>query len=104
MAGAVGLALAERGWAWRSLDGAFLMWFYETGQTTCARCAYYGTVTCGLPGLIAPMLTERKAADSLPPARIRSHLRLDLWILVFLTGLYALQRWLLPWRQMTEPS
>lgn len=71
-------------------SGVFLAWFYETGRTTCARCAYYGTAKCGLPGLIAPLLTERKSAASLSDERIRSHLHLDLWILVFLNAVYAL--------------
>ena len=76
--------------------GVLLAWFYETGRTTCSRCAYYGTAKCGLPGLIAPLLTERKAAASILLAQIRSHRYLDVWILVLLNGIYYLQPWLLP--------
>lgn len=94
--GALAIAFAESGWLGAAASGVLLAWFYETGRTTCARCAYYGTAKCGLPGLIAPLLTEKKPAASLPPERIRSHLYLDLSILVFLNGLYAVQPWLLP--------
>ena len=94
--GALAIAFAESGWLGAAASGVLLAWFYETGRTTCARCAYYGTAKCGLPGLIAPLLTAKKSAESLSPERIRSHLQLDLWILVFLNGLYSLQPGLLP--------
>lgn len=94
--GALAIAFAESWWLGAAASGIFLAWFYETGRTTCARCAYYGTAKCGLPGLIAPLLTRKKSAESLPAERIRSHMNLDLWILVFLNGLYALQPWWLP--------
>ena len=45
---------------------------------------------------IAPLLAETKSPESLPPERIRSHLYLDLWVLAFAIGLYALQPWLPP--------
>ena len=51
----------------------------------------------GLPLVrIAPLLAEKKSPESLSPERIRSHLYLDLWVLAFAIGLYALQPWLLP--------
>lgn len=96
VAGALGIAFAQSVPLGLAISGVFIAWFYETGRTTCSRCAYYGTAKCGLPGLIAPLLTERKPAATLTDARIRSHLYLDLWILVFLNGIYALQPWLLP--------
>lgn len=94
--GAVSIAMAESWLLGLAASGVFLAWFYETGRTTCSRCAYHGTAKCGLPGLVAALLTEKKSADSLSPERIRSHLQLDLWILVFVNGLYALAPWLLP--------
>ena len=82
------------------LGGAVLLtllaWFYDTGRTTCSRCAYYGTAKCGLPGLIAPLLTEKKPANLISQARVRSHLRVDLWILALLNGIYSLEPALLP--------
>ena len=73
-----------------------LAWFYETGRTTCSRCAHFGTAHCGLPGLIAPLLTRRRSPSTLSRARVRSHFYLDLWILVFLNGIYCLEPMLLP--------
>lgn len=96
MFGAVAIAFAESWLLGAAASGVFLAWLYETGQTTCSRCAYHGTTKCGLPGLIAPLLTEKKTAQSLSPERILSHLQLDLWVVVFINGLYALQPWLLP--------
>ena len=91
--GALAIAFAEAWWLGAAAASVFLAWFYESGRTTCSRCAYFGTAKCGLPGLIAPLLTQKKSPASLSPERIRSHLHLDLWILVFLNGLYALQPW-----------
>ena len=94
--GALVISFAESWLLGAAASGVFLAWFYETGRTTCSRCAYHGTAKCGLPGLIAPLLVEKKSPESLSPERIRSHLYLDLWVLAFLNGLYALQPWLLP--------
>jgi hypothetical protein len=96
LAGALAIAFAESWPLGVVASGVFLAWFYETGRTTCSRCAYHGTAKCGLPGLIAPLLTPKKAPETLSPEQIRSHLYLDLWILAFLNGLYALQPWALP--------
>lgn len=96
LAGALAIAFAESGPLGVAASAVFLAWFYETGRTTCSRCAYHGTAKCGLPGLIAPLLTQKKSAESLSPERIRSHLYLDLWMLIFFNGLYALQPWALP--------
>ncbi len=96
LAGALAISFAE-GWALGlAASAVFLAWFYETGRTTCSRCTYHGTAKCGLPGLIAPLLTPKKPAESLSPERVRAHLYLDLWILLLLNGLYALQPWALP--------
>ena len=94
--GALAIAFAESWWLGAAASSVSLAWFYETGRTTCSRCAYHGTAKCGLPGLIAPLLTQKKATESLSPERIRSHLYLDLWMLLFFNGLYALQPWALP--------
>ncbi|MCI4429656.1 MAG: hypothetical protein JHC40_10875 [Burkholderiales bacterium] len=96
LAGALVIAFADSWPLGVAASSVFLAWFYETGRTTCSRCAYYGTAKCGLPGLIAPLLTQKKPAESLSPDRIRSHLYLDLWMLIFFTGLYVLQPWALP--------
>lgn len=71
-------------------------WFYETGRTTCSRCAYSGTAKCGLPGLIAPLVTRRRSPATISAARIRRHLHLDLCMLLFLNVVYCLEPWLLP--------
>ena len=73
-----------------------LLWFYEGGRTTCSRCAYYGTSKCGLPGLIAPLLTERRSAASLSLEKIRSHMHLDILVIFFINALYLLEPWFLP--------
>lgn len=82
------------------LGGAVLLtlgaWLFDTGRTTCSRCAYYGTAKCGLPGLIAPLLTEKKPANLISQARVRSHLRVDLWILALFNAIYSLEPALLP--------
>ncbi len=96
LAGALAIAFAEHALLGGAAAAVFIAWFYETGRTTCSRCAYHGTAKCGLPGLIAPLLTEKKPAASLPLQRIEAHRRLDLWVLLFLNGLYALQPWWLP--------
>lgn len=96
LAGALAISFTES-WALGAAAAAvFLAWFYETGRTTCSRCAYHGTAKCGLPGLIAPLLTPKRSAESLSPERVRAHLYLDLWILLLLNGLCALQAWALP--------
>jgi hypothetical protein len=77
-------------------SAVLLAWFYESGRTTCSRCAYYGTSKCGLPGLIAPFLTERKSAASLPLEQVRSHMRLDMAVILFINALYAIEPWYLP--------
>ena len=91
--GALGIAFAEAWWLGAAASGVFAAWFYESGRTTCSRCAYYGTAKCGLPGLIAPLLTPKQSPASLSPERIRSHRILDLWVLVLLNGLYSLEPW-----------
>jgi hypothetical protein len=96
LAGALAIAFAESWQLGTAASGVLLAWLYHTGQTTCARCAYYGTAKCGLPGLLAARLTERKPAESLSLERIRSHRQLDLWVVAFINGIYALQPWLLP--------
>lgn len=73
-----------------------MAWFYETGRTTCSRCAHFGTAKCGLPGLIAPLLTHRRSPATVSRARIRSHFHLDLCILILLNGVYLLEPWWLP--------
>ena len=73
-----------------------LLWFYEGGRTTCSRCAYYGTSKCGLPGLIAPLLTERRSPASLSLEKIRSHMHLDMLVIFFINALYLLEPWFLP--------
>ncbi len=77
-------------------SAVLLAWFYEGGRTTCSRCAYYATSKCGLPGLIAPFLTERKSAASLSLERVRSHMRLDMAVILFINALYAIEPWFLP--------
>ena len=70
LAGALGISFTES-WALGAAAAAvFLAWFYQTGRTSCSRCAYHGTAKCGLPGLIAPLLTPKKSADSLSPERV----------------------------------
>lgn len=96
LAGALAISFAESWPLGVAASAVFLAWFYETGRTTCSRCAYHGTAKCGLPGLITPLLTQKKSPESLSPERIRSHLHLDLWVLLFFNGLYALQPWALP--------
>lgn len=96
LAGALAISFAESWQLGAAASAVFLAWFYETGRTTCSRCAYHGTAKCGLPGLIAPLLTQKKPADSLSLERIRGHRNLDLWVLLFFNGLYALQPWALP--------
>ena len=96
LAGALAISFVESWPLGVAASAVFLAWFYETGRTTCSRCAYHGTSKCGLPGLIAPMLTPKKSSDSLSSERIRNHMHLDLWVLLFLNGLYALQPWALP--------
>ncbi len=77
-------------------SAVLLAWFYESGRTTCSHCAYQGTSKCGLPGLIAPFLTERKSAAPLPLEGVRSHMRLDMAVILFINGLYAIEPWFLP--------
>lgn len=96
LAGALAISFTES-WALGAAAAAvFLAWFYETGRTTCSRCAYHGTAKCGLPGLIAPLLTPKKSAESRSLERVRAHRYLDLWIRLLLNGLCALQAWALP--------
>jgi len=87
LAGALAISFAESWPLGVAASAVFLAWFYETGRTTCSRCAYHGTAKCGLPGLIAPLLTQKESSNSLSPERIRGHLQLDLWVLLFLNGL-----------------
>lgn len=74
LAGALVIAFTQSTPLGLAACGVFIAWFYETGRTTCSRCAYFGTAKCGLPGLIAPLLTARKPTATLTDARIRSHL------------------------------
>lgn len=94
--GAVIIAFAHSIWIGLGATTVMLLWFYEGGRTTCSRCAYYGTSKCGLPGLIAPLLTERRSAASLSLEKIQSHMHLDMIVIFFINALYLLQPWLLP--------
>ena len=94
--GAVILAFIHSLWIGLCVSFVMLLWFYEGGRTTCSRCAYYGTSKCGLPGLIAPLLTERRSAASLSLEKILSHMHLDMLVIFFINALYLLEPWLLP--------
>ncbi len=94
--GSVIIAFVHSLWVGLGASFVLLLWFYEGGRTTCSRCAYYGTSKCGLPGLIAPLLTERRSAASLSLEKIRSHMHLDMLVIFFINALYLLEPWFLP--------
>lgn len=94
--GAVAIAFVHGLGTGFATAAVLLLWFYEGGRTTCSRCAYYGTSKCGLPGLIAPLLTERRTAASLSLEKIRSHMHLDMLVIFFINALYLLEPWFLP--------
>jgi hypothetical protein len=67
MVGASVIAFATNifiGVAWSLL---FSVWFWHSGKTNCSRCAYYGTLNCGVQGKIMAMLWQRQPMASASP-------------------------------------
>jgi hypothetical protein len=73
-----------------------LMHIFVSFRTTCRRCPFYGTAKCGLPGLVIPWIFAKRPATELSTTRIRGHFIFDLVCLLYLTGVFCLQHWLLP--------
>ena len=90
MVGASVIAFATNmfiGVAWSLL---FVVWFWHSGKTNCSRCAYYGTLNCGVQGKIMAMLWQRQPMASASRNRIRWHYHFDLLIIAVLIGIYSL--------------
>lgn len=85
--GTVAIAYFHILWVGLAVSAVLLLWFYEGGRTTCSRCAYDATSKCGLPGLIAPLLTKRRSAASLSVEKIHSHMHLQMIVIFFVNAL-----------------
>ncbi|NMR28081.1 hypothetical protein HH219_21630 [Pseudoalteromonas sp. NEC-BIFX-2020_015] len=66
-----------------------VLWVFETFSTTCRRCQFYGTMKCGLPSMIVPMIYEKKSPLSLSVSRVKIHYFLDVAMIVYVNFIYA---------------
>jgi hypothetical protein len=87
LAGAVIIAALQNIFLGICVLAVFLAWIFKSAHTTCARCGFYGTTTCGLPGIVVPFIT-RKKTDALSTQAIRRHYFLDLFIMFFALSIY----------------
>jgi hypothetical protein len=72
------------------------VWFWDMGETTCSRCASYGTTGCGIQGKLIPLFWKRKAMASVSVRRIRLHFYFDIFMMLCVNATYLLYPPLLP--------
>ena len=74
----------------------FLVWFWDSGETTCSRCSSYGTLGCGVQGKIIPWFWKKKSMASASSARIRLHFYFDIVLFFLMNAIYCLEPIWLP--------
>ncbi len=74
----------------------FAVWFWDSGETTCSRCASYGSLNCGIQGTIMPLFWKRRSMASASQRRIRLHFYFDLLLFGAMIAVYCLEPIFLP--------
>jgi hypothetical protein len=77
---------------------AFLLsgWAVNSFATTCRRCQFYGTSSCGLPGLVVPYFFAKRSVDGLAHWRIWANYYADLALMLYLNAVYLLYPMIAP--------
>lgn len=75
--GALWLAFLINPYLGCAILGLYIWRIYNSFNTTCSRCSFYGTFKCGLQGKVVSLLF-RKKTDSISTNRIKIHFFTDL--------------------------
>jgi hypothetical protein len=64
-------------------------WVYETFSTTCRRCSFYGSMKCGVPSAVVPLLFAKRSARSISVDRVRIHFGADVAMILYVNWIYS---------------
>jgi hypothetical protein len=86
--GTVAVAFMQNLWFGVVAALVTIAWAFETFATTCRRCAFYGSAKCGAPGLLVPLIFEKKHPRSISLFRVRIHFYADILMILFVNLVY----------------
>ena len=96
VAGALYISFTHNLWFGIFTSAVLFYWLIYSFSTTCCRCQFYGTIKCGMPGIIVPYLFKKKSISDLPRWRIWINFYNDVFLMIYLNTVYVLEPYVFP--------